>query len=238
LIIIAHCAYESYGSDKAKANPQNCIVLTGDLQQVMVTPQLWNSSCFYMRKLSNYNFGIHDFGLDPSFMHIWNETIARREAIEIYSCVHDYIHANYSPLDHGQIRELILWTDRCVWKNKNIFALFTLMNLVRQNNFTSFSHKFYMMGHSYIDCDRDYSQIEKKQRTANIIAPADLEKVIRDAKTNNSFEIKWMDLNLLLNFKQLITFFERPATLQGKTFTGLVTMLQHQIKFLSESIVL
>ena len=99
-------------------------------------------------------------------------------------------------------------------QNNNIFVLFTLMKLVRQNYFTSFSHKFFMTGHSYNDCDRDFSQIEKKQRTANIIVPADLEEVIRDAKTNNPFEIKWMDQNLLLNFKQLITFFGRPATLQ------------------------
>ena len=107
LIIIAHYTYESYRSDRAKANPQNCIVLTGDLQQVMFTPQLRNSSSFYMRKLSNYNFGIHDSSLDSSTMHIWNETIAQRGANEICSCLYDYIHANYSPLDYGQTRELI-----------------------------------------------------------------------------------------------------------------------------------
>ena len=87
--------------------------------------------------------------------------LLREEKQLKYARVYDYIHANYSPLDHGQIRELILLTDRCLGKNKIIFALFTLMNLVRQNYFTSFSHKFFMMGYSYNDCDRDYSQIEK-----------------------------------------------------------------------------
>jgi len=61
---IAHHTYESYRIDKERANPQTCIVLTGDLQQVIFTPQLRNSSSFYMRKLSNYNFRVHDSSLD------------------------------------------------------------------------------------------------------------------------------------------------------------------------------
>jgi len=76
-----------------------------------------------MRKLSNYNFGVQDSSLDSSTMHIWNETIAQRGANEICSCIYEYIHSNYTPLERGQIGELILWTDRCVGQNNNIFVV-------------------------------------------------------------------------------------------------------------------
>jgi len=71
-----------------------------------------------------------------------------------------------------------------------------------------------MTGHSYNDCDRNFSQIEKKQRVSSIMVPENIEHVVREARTNNPFDVKWINQNQFLDFKQLIGFFGRPATLQ------------------------
>jgi len=218
LIFSAANAYKSYRADRGRANSATCIVLTGDLQQVIFTPQLRNSSSFYLRKLCNYNFGLDDSSLDTSTMHLWSETIAHRGANEICSCVWSYVRSNYSVLNRGQKRELTIWTDRCSGQNNNIFLLFTLMKLARQNYFTSFNHKLFYTGHSYNSCDRDFSQVENKQRVSDILVPNDIEKVIKDSRVENVFNVKWMEQHEFLDFKNLLTYFGRPNSLKVTNF--------------------
>lgn len=67
--------------DKTKA------VLIFDLQQVIYLPRTNESAVFYMRRLSIFNFTVYDITTKECFCYTWDETIAKRGACEIASCL-------------------------------------------------------------------------------------------------------------------------------------------------------
>jgi len=158
-------------------------------------------------------------------MYQWNETLAHRGANEICSCLYKYVTTHFGVLQNGQKRDLVIWTDRCVGQNNNIFLLLTMMKLVRQKIITSFNHKLFLTGHSYNDCDRDFSQLEKKQRVYTVLIPAELENVIRESRVDNPFNMVWMTQNDFFDFKQLLNFLEGLLLYKLRSITGFSMML-------------
>jgi hypothetical protein len=208
-------AYDSYKMDcaRAKVDPTVC-VLTVDLQQVIFTPALTNSSSFYLRKLSNFNLGIHNSNDDSASMYLWTETTARRGSNEITSCLWDYLTSRFQPLTANQDRELIVWFDRCVGQNNNFIVVNLLLMLVWNGYFTSVNQKLFITGHSYNQCDRDFGLIEKRQRKTTLLVPSDIEYIIREARDSNPFDIVWLPQHKFLDFKYMSTLVRRPATLK------------------------
>ena len=49
------------------------------------------SSFYYHRKLTVYNFTVHDFGTVGGSCYVWPEVVAQRGANEIASCLMNYI---------------------------------------------------------------------------------------------------------------------------------------------------
>ena len=84
----------SYMKSMAEDTDPNTIVLCMDLQKVLPCPKLSVGEAFYRRKLSIYNFCIHDLKTEKSHMFLWSETTARRGASEILSCLNKFLELN------------------------------------------------------------------------------------------------------------------------------------------------
>ena len=188
--------YESLRSDSK--NTTNSIVLSFDLQQNLPVPTLTHGSMFYFRQLWVYNFGIHNCGNGSATMCLWNECIAGRGSGEIASCVLEYFSQTQPTTKH-----LICYSDSCFGQNKNTLMICLWTWLVFHGMFTRIDHKFLVRGHTYLPCDRDFAQIEKKKGSEVVYLPDDWEKIIKSARIADPFLIQKMEKEKFLDFASL-----------------------------------
>lgn len=128
-----------------------------DMQQVLFTPTLTHSNMFYSRQLSHYNLCIHVGDTAKSFMCMWHEGVAGRGGNAVASCLFKVLTSGFSQKKHLEI-----WCDNCAGQNKNRMVLMVLIFLVGKGYYDTIDFKFLVSGHSYMPCDRDFSEIEKR----------------------------------------------------------------------------
>lgn len=200
----AEAAYKTLSSDcKAAAANKAYIVLCVDLQQVLSCPNLHHSSMYYQRQLATYNFAIHNAGSGVATMNIWPEIIGKRGSAEVASCIFKYIISNFQVLSPGELRSLVVWSDRCVGENNN-WKMISLYNyLIRAGYFTSIEQKFLVSGHSFLPCDRDFALNEKKRRVMKVTVPSDWKYVIGEACQERPFIITEIQQEDILDFSAI-----------------------------------
>ena len=125
----------------------------------MPLPKGLLSSFYYSSKLNYYNFTISDLHAKNVECYFWNETEGRRVAVEIGSCVLDYVkllveNANKPATD------IIFYSDNCCGQQKNKYLLAAYA--VQTFNVRSIEHKFLICGHTQNEGDNVHSVIEKQ----------------------------------------------------------------------------
>ena len=68
----------------------NISVLAFDFQQNLPLPHIPVGEIFYLRQLWLYVFGIHCFVDNRASMYCWDETVAKKGANEVISCLNNY----------------------------------------------------------------------------------------------------------------------------------------------------
>lgn len=180
----ADMAYESKKHDKELSSKDKSIKMyTFDLQQCLPTPHLNAAMFFYKRPLWTFNFTMHDGATNRANCYIWNETIAKRGANEISSCIFKCIME--LPI---HVKHVILYSDSCPGQNRNsyICAMFEKV-LEDHQTIELIDHKFLVVGHTHMECDTVHSQIEKKKKKCvnSIHHPHDWATLI--ATTNHKY---------------------------------------------------
>lgn len=176
--------------DIESSKEERATIISFDLQKVMLLPRLTTGVVYYKRQLSCYNLGIHSFQNDIGTMHVWDESIASRGSQEIGSCILKYINTH----NHKDI--LIAWSDSCGGQNRNINMAVLWMYLVQcpSLNIKEVVHKFAEPGHSYLQNDSDFGDIEKKLKYhPEIYIPTQWYDIILNARVKkNKFEVVHM----------------------------------------------
>eukprot|EP00102_Acyrthosiphon_pisum_P027826 XP_016665036.1 PREDICTED: uncharacterized protein LOC107885857 isoform X2 [Acyrthosiphon pisum] len=199
----AEQAYETKRNDITTMSTDTC-VLSFDLQQCLPTPQLENSVSFYKRQLWTYNLTIHNCKTSNASCYVWYESLAKRGANDISSCLFNYL--KNLPKD---ISNVIMYSDCCPGQNKNgIVIAMCLYFLEQQDLITTIDHKFMVPGHSRMECDSDHGKIEKarKRYPHSISHPYDWMQFIRWAGkgkfvVNEINQDNFFDFNVLLKKK-------------------------------------
>ena len=158
-------------SAKKEKNNNEWKFICMDLQQIMPCPKLAVGLAYYKRKLSLMNFCIHDLQLKQSYMYVWEENVAARGSVEIFSCLYKYLQVYVlNTPDHP--RNLRIFADNCGGQNKNIHMIFALLREVHKKNFDRIELCYLVPGHSYMPCDRSFGNIEKfLRKMENVMSP-------------------------------------------------------------------
>jgi len=154
----AEQTYESKRKNIATMSTDHC-VLSFDLQQCLPTQSLESSVAFYKCQLWTYNLTVHNCASSKATCYIWYETIAKRGANEIGSCVYNYLSNLPKNITHVTMN-----SDCCPGQNKNSI-LMAVFFFDQQETIETIDHKFMVPGHSRMECDSDHAKIEKARKT-------------------------------------------------------------------------
>ncbi|KAG0722412.1 hypothetical protein GWK47_006039 [Chionoecetes opilio] len=150
-----------------------------DLQQILPTPKLHTSAAYYRRTLWTYNFCIHNLKTSESTMFVWNETVAKRGSIEVASCLKKWLELESAKGDFGR---LVVISDNCAGQNKNINLVLMYLRELHSKCLFEVNHVYLVPGHSYMACDRAFSNIERKITNQGVIyTPDDYIDAIKNA---------------------------------------------------------
>ena len=124
-------------------------------------------------------------------MYVWSEDLASRGSQEIGSC----LFAHFKKHLPSTIKHLILYSDSCGGQNRNIKLTLMLKHYLASSNIESIEQKFFLSGHSYNSCDRNFGIIEKERKLHKVISrPSDWVNIIQSAKKREpKFTVTEMD---------------------------------------------
>jgi len=101
-----------------------------------------------------------------------------------------------------------------VGQNKNKMLLFLWIYLTLTDKFDEINHKYLVSRHSFLSCDRDFAQIEKRKRVEKCEVPIDLVKLIVHATPNNPFIVTLLEPNNFYDFKKAADMYLNTGKLQ------------------------
>lgn len=191
-------------NDKKNSMLEKDVVLaTFDLQAVMPLPNGNISSFFYKSKLNAYNFTVYNIKTKEGFCYLWNESIAKRGAIEIVTGVYTFLK------DHCQgKKEVIFYSDNCTAQNKNKIMFCMYLYALKVLNIQTITHKYLIVGHTENEGDSIHACIEKEKKRVlkqgPIFVPSELAMIIRCAKKNAPlYNVKEMETKDFIDWKKV-----------------------------------
>jgi len=176
-----------------KQRTDGTIVAVYDLQAVMQVPKGQVSLFFYKSRINCHYFTVSDLNVKNVVCYFWDETEASRGAVEIGSCILNYIKALIDE-NLGKDIEIIFYSDNCGGQQKNKYLLSVYAYAVINMRVKLITHKFLIRGHSQNEGDNVHSVIEKQikrhLKSSSIYAPQTYSTLIRTAKkTGNPYKV-------------------------------------------------
>lgn len=179
-------------------NNENVAAIVFDYMQNLPLPFMPVNDMFYLRKVWQYVFGIHDIKTNGATFYTYHEGTAKRGANEVTSFLQDYIKQIPET-----VTELYVFSDACGGQNRNHTLVRFFLNLTLNRRFKVIHQYFPIRGHSFLPCDRDFGIIKRAiRRHDRIYTPLQYVSIIAKAKTSKpNFTIKVIDTHEVLNFK-------------------------------------
>lgn len=196
--------------DKKEAeDKESTIVAVYDLQAVMPCPRGDVSNFYYVSKVNTLNFTIYEMKNKNAFCYVWHEGEANRGAIEIGTCVLEYLKSLSRDLTAEAKLDIIFYSDNCCGQQKNKFIISMYMYAVSTfAHINSITHKFLIKGHTQNEGDSVHSVIErsikKSLKSGPIYTPDQYIAIIRTAKKKGSpYKVIEMDHRSFYELKSL-----------------------------------
>ncbi|ESO88618.1 hypothetical protein LOTGIDRAFT_165402 [Lottia gigantea] len=176
------------------------LVITMDLQAVLLSPKLQASALYYKTKLAVHNFTFFNLVTNDVKCYVWHEGEGSLTANEFSSCIFDYLVENALGFDI-----IVIYSDGCGYQNRNVTLSNTLQyfaNIYKK----MVVQKFLERGHTQMEVDSGHSVIERKLKHTNIYCPANDIELIRTARKNpRPYEVKYVDHTFFQDFSEVGT---------------------------------
>ena len=224
-------------TDKQEAMSQEgekkTLVVTMDLQAVLLSPRLQASALYYKTKLCVHNFTLYDLVSRNATCYVWHEGEGGLTASEFASCIIDYLR------NHLEYDTFILYSDGCTYQNRNVILSNALNEFAKETGKTIIQ-KILVRGHTQMEVDSVHATIERKLKKASIYCPADYVEIMRRARSNPTpYEVRYVSFDFFKDFTKIGTLTSiRPGGRAGDpTVTDLRCMkytgaaVQYKLRF-------
>lgn len=180
------------------AQNQHIGAIVFDYMQNLPLPDMPVNDMFYLRKLWQYVFGVHNLKTNDATFYTYFEGTAKRGSNEVASFLKDYLDTIPK-----QITELHIFSDACGGQNRNHTIIRLLSALTMHGRFTEIHQYFPVRGHSFLPCDRDFGLIKRiVRRRDRIFTPMEYISIIANAKkTRPYFVVKLVQTEDILDYK-------------------------------------
>ena len=201
-------------SDKElAANNESLIVITSDLQAVLLSPKLNASALYYKTKLACHNFTVSDLTTRDVSCYFWHEGQGDLSANSFASCVAHYLETclEQRPL----VKQIIIYSDGCTYQNRNVILSNMLCHLSVKHSIT-ITQKFLEKGHTYMEVDSVHSTIERKIKIKSIYVPQNYVDLIKSVRPTQKYKVLYVDHSFFKRWSDLEIYSSiRPGTKVG-----------------------
>lgn len=186
-----------------------------DYQQNLPVPVLTTGEIFYARQIWVYNQLFYSCSNNKSVSYMFDETVAKKGSIETVSFLWHFIKKYI----RSSVTVLHIFTDNCGGQNKNAVMIQFLSTLVNNGRFSKIVHHLPEPGHSFLPCDRDFAQIEKKKRKKEILyLPEEWYSLVENC--GKKFTVERVTQDMVFDFKTYLEpYFKKSSVVNKRPFT-------------------
>jgi hypothetical protein len=200
------------------------IIITMDLQSVLLAPKLLASAVYYKMKLQVHNFTIFRLNDHAVDLYVWHETNGGVTCNEFVSCVVDYI----TKLPQ-HVTSVVLISDGCSHQNRNKVLSSALRDLATTKN-VSIEQLILERGHTMMEADSVHSVLDRQFKNAQIFSPADYVYLMRTARPSQPYNVIVIDHTFFKNYEACATNLNsiRPGMKAGDPTVTNIRAIQYQ----------
>lgn len=210
------CARIEKDHDKeASENDDSVMVITMDVQAVLLCPKLNASALYYKSKLQCHNFTIYDLNTKDVDCYFWHEGEADLSGSSFATCLVNYIENTLSKND--SIKHIILYSDGCTYQNRNVVLANALCHTTKKFGI-EITQKILEKGHTQMEVDSVHSVIERKvrKRKTCIYVPQNYVDLMREARPRQPYVVHYVDHSFFKDYTELNYYNSiRPGTRAG-----------------------
>lgn len=221
-------AQDAKSADKAVAiSDDQTLVITVDLQAVLLAPSIQASALYYKTKLAVHNFTIFNLANADVDCYLWHEGEGGLTANEFSSCLYEYLTKHMSTKTRA-----IIYSDGCNYQNRNK-TISKMMCLLSKESGKIIEQKFLEKGHTQMECDSVHATIEralkKNGRPCDIYSPIDYARIISNArKSGKPYNVHYLAHDFFKNFDNVASWTSiRPGKMSGDPYVVDIRALQY-----------
>lgn len=172
------------------------IVVSMDMQSVLLCPKLLVSEQYYKMKLGLHNYTFHVKNNKNVYLYVWHEGDGGVTANNVTSCIINFIEKYCC-----QYKKVILISDGCAYQNKNKTLCNSLSNLSTAKGIM-IEQIILEKGHTMMEVDSVHSTLEKKFK-GPIYSPSDYISRMRDARPSQPYIVHHIKYTFFLNYEDV-----------------------------------
>lgn len=185
-------AYNAHIEARALSSSE-VLVLTVDVQSVLLCPKMLVSVQYYKQKLQVHNQSIYINNNKDVHLYVWHDGDGGVTANEFTSCL---IHFIKSQLTY---KKIIIISDGCSYQNKNKVLSSAMLKLTKETGL-EIEQLILEKGHTMMQVDSVHSTLEKKFRPP-IYTPSDYISRMREARPKQPYNVQHVDYTFFKNYE-------------------------------------
>jgi hypothetical protein len=179
--------------DASSMRSSEVLVLTVDVQSVLLCPKILVSVQYYKQKLQVHNQLIYVNNNKDVHLYVWHEGDGGVTANEFTSCLIHFIKTQLS------YKKIIIISDGCSYQNRNKVLSSALLKLAKETGL-EIEQLILEKGHTMMQVDSVHSTLEKKFRPP-IYTPSDYITRMREARPKQPFHVHHVEYTFFKNFE-------------------------------------
>jgi hypothetical protein len=181
---------------KENCSPTN-IVITVDVQSVLMCPRLLVSTAYYKKKLQVHNYTIFRLNDKEVSLYVWDESSGGVTCNEFTSCLIDYIESL-----PNSVNEVTIISDGCSYQNRNKTLSSALRDLSVRRKIV-IQQIILEKGHTMMECDSIHSTLDGIFKRSLIYTPENYVTIMRLARRKQPYDVKHVTHEFFRNYDAL-----------------------------------